>query len=177
MSAPGPAAVVPPLEPPPVARIAGVGLRYGRAVALESVSLDLPAGVMVGFIGPDGVGKSSLLALIAGARAIQSGRIEALDGDMASARHRDAVCPRIAYMPQGLGKNLYPTLSVHENVDFFARLFGHGRRERERRIADLLLHDAAQLTIRPPADSRHDNGGQQRDDPDVLALQHVQSAG
>ena len=35
-------------------------------------------------------------------------------------------CPRIAYMPQGLGKNLYPTLSVFENVDFFGRLFGHG---------------------------------------------------
>ena len=41
-------------------------------------------------------------------------------------------------MPQGLGRNLYPTLSVYENVDFFARLFGHDRAERERRIADLL---------------------------------------
>jgi ribosome-dependent ATPase len=41
-------------------------------------------------------------------------------------------------MPQGLGKNLYPTLSVFENVDFFARLFGHDRRERERRIDELL---------------------------------------
>ena len=36
-------------------------------------------------------------------------------------------CPRIAYMPQGLGKNLYPTLSVFENVDFFGRLFGHDK--------------------------------------------------
>ena len=41
-------------------------------------------------------------------------------------------------MPQGLGKNLYPTLSVFENIDFFGRLFGHGRAERERRIAELL---------------------------------------
>src|SRR4029453_17470825 len=47
-------------------------------------------------------------------------------------------CPRIAYMPQGLGKNLYPTLSVFENADFFARLFGLGRSEARRRIADLL---------------------------------------
>ncbi|MGE5638458.1 MAG: ribosome-associated ATPase/putative transporter RbbA, partial [Clostridia bacterium] len=52
--------------------------------------------------------------------------------------HRRDVCPRIAYMPQGLGRNLYPRLSVFENVDFFARLFGHGRAERERRIAELL---------------------------------------
>ncbi|MGD5575275.1 ATP-binding cassette domain-containing protein, partial [Xanthomonas citri pv. citri] len=54
------------------------------------------------------------------------------------ARHRGLTCPRIAYMPQGLGKNLYPTLSVFENVDFFGRLFGHNKRERERRIKELL---------------------------------------
>ncbi len=93
---------------------------------------------MVGLIGPDGVGKSSLLALIAGARAIQTGTVEVLGGDMAEAAHRRDVCPRIAYMPQGLGKNLYPTLSVFENIDFFGRLFGHDRAERERRIAELL---------------------------------------
>jgi len=138
MSASGPAAIVPPPETPPVARIADVRLRYGRIVALEGVSLDIPAGGMVGFIGPDGVGKSSLLALVSGARKAQSGRIEVLGGDMSSARHRNRVCPRIAYMPQGLGKNLYPTLSVRENAAFFGRLFGHGRRERQRRIADLL---------------------------------------
>ncbi len=138
MSAPGPAAAAPPRAPPPAATVADVGLRYGRTVALEGVSLDIPAGRMVGFIGPDGVGKSSLLALLSGARKIQSGRVAVLGGDMADARHRNLACPRIAYMPQGLGKNLYPTLSVRENVDFFGRLFGHGRRERERRIADLL---------------------------------------
>ncbi|MBS0543569.1 MAG: ABC transporter ATP-binding protein, partial [Proteobacteria bacterium] len=78
------------------------------------------------------------LGLIAGARRIQQGRVEVLGGDMASARHRSAVCPRIAYMPQGLGKNLYPTLSVVENIDFFGRLFGQSRAERARRITELL---------------------------------------
>jgi len=129
--APGP-------HPGIVARLAAVGLSYGRTRALDGVSLDIPAGRMVGLIGPDGVGKSSLLALVAGAHAIQRGRIEVLGGDMADAGHRARTCPRIAYMPQGLGKNLYPTLSVFENVDFFGRLFGHGKRERERRIAELL---------------------------------------
>jgi ribosome-dependent ATPase len=123
---------------PPVARLQDVSLRYGETLAVDAVSIDIPAASMVGFIGPDGVGKSTLLALIAGARAIQHGKIEVLDGDMASARHRREVCPHIAYMPQGLGKNLYATLSVHENVDFFGRLFGHARAERERRIAELL---------------------------------------
>ena len=119
------------------ARLRGVGLRYGAIAALDSVDLELPAGVVVGLIGPDGVGKSSLLSLVAGARRLQAGSLEVLGGDMARRRHRRRVCTRIAYMPQGLGRNLYATLTIAENIDFFARLFGHGRAERERRIAEL----------------------------------------
>jgi ribosome-dependent ATPase len=59
---------------------------------------------MVGFFGPDGVGKSTLLAIIAGVRQIQKGTVNVLGGDMARVAHRRAVCPRIAYMPQGLGR-------------------------------------------------------------------------
>ena len=122
----------------PMARLHGVSLQYGRTRALDGIHLELPRGCMIGLIGPDGVGKSSLLALIAGARALQTGRIEVMDGDMADAAHRRALCPRVAYMPQGLGKHLYPTLSVFENIDFFARLFDQSRAEREQRIAYLL---------------------------------------
>ncbi|WP_292068513.1 ribosome-associated ATPase/putative transporter RbbA [Mesorhizobium sp.] len=121
-----------------VARLKNVGHVYGKVEALNAISLDVPAGCMVGLIGPDGVGKSSLLSLIAGARTIQEGHVEVLGGDMADLRHRQGVYPRIAYMPQGLGKNLYPTLSVFDNIDFFGRLFGHDRQERERRIGELL---------------------------------------
>jgi ribosome-dependent ATPase len=124
-------------HPAPVARLAGVGLHYGKIVALDGITLDIPAGRMVGLIGPDAVGKSSLLSLLAGARAVQQGRVEALGGDMASTRHRESVCPHIAYMPQGLGKNLYATLSVEENLQFFGRLFGHNATERRRRIDEL----------------------------------------
>ncbi|NLS18696.1 ribosome-associated ATPase/putative transporter RbbA [Rhizobium sp. P40RR-XXII] len=116
----------------------GVGLSYGKTRALERVTLNLPAGQMLGLIGPDGVGKSSLLSLIAGARVVQEGLITVLDGDIANARHRERTSPRIAYMPQGLGKNLYPTLSVFENIDFFARLFGQDTAERRQRIGSLL---------------------------------------
>jgi ribosome-dependent ATPase len=122
----------------PVARLTDVSLRYGTTKALDAVTLDLPAGCMVGLIGPDGVGKSSLMALVAGARRIQEGHVEVLGGDMADPEHRRTVCPRVAYMPQGLGKNLYPTLSVFENADFFARLFGLSRSAGKRRIAQLL---------------------------------------
>ena len=122
----------------PLARLDEVTQRYARALALDAVSLEVPAGCMVGLIGPDGVGKSTLLSIIAGARQIQSGRVFVLDGDMADAAHRDVICSRIAYMPQGLGKNLYPDLSVDENIEFFARLFGQSRAERQWRIAELL---------------------------------------
>ena len=121
-----------------VASFEGLRLTYGATTALDGLSLDIPSSRMVGLIGPDGVGKSSLLSLIAGARKMQDGRLTVLGHDMREARHRDEVCPRIAYMPQGLGKNLYHTLSIFENVDFFGRLFGQNRAERETRIASLL---------------------------------------
>ena len=116
------------------ARLRDVRQVYGGTAALDGVTLDIPAGRMVGLIGPDGVGKSTLLALIAGARRRQSGLVEALGGDMGSSEHRRRVCARIAYMPQGLGRNLYQTLSVAENIDFFGRLFGQPSAERRARI-------------------------------------------
>jgi ribosome-dependent ATPase len=121
-----------------VAHLHDVTQRYAGVVALDAVTIDLPGGCMVGLIGPDGVGKSSLLSMVAGARQIQSGKVFVLDGDMANATHRAAICPQIAYMPQGLGRNLYPDLSVRENIEFFGRLFGQSRSERDWRIAELL---------------------------------------
>jgi ribosome-dependent ATPase len=126
------------MTPEHVVRLSGVTHRYGNVIAVNGVDLEIPAGRMIGFIGPDGVGKSTTLGLIAGSRRIQTGTVEVLGGDMADKRHRAAVCPRIAYMPQGLGKNLYPTLSCFENVDFFGRLFGQSAAERGRRIGELL---------------------------------------
>ncbi|MBL6456338.1 ribosome-associated ATPase/putative transporter RbbA [Belnapia sp. T6] len=122
----------------PVAALDGVTQRYGQVAALDGVTLAIPTDQMIGLVGPDGVGKSTLLALVSGARQVQAGRVQVLGGDMADAAHRATACPRIAYMPQGLGRNLYPDLSVQENVDFFARLFGQARAEREARIAALL---------------------------------------
>ena len=120
------------------AKLDGVSHHYGATVALDHVTLTIPSGCMAGLIGPDGVGKSTLLALVAGVRRIQTGKVIALGGDMKDARHRQASIPRIAYMPQGLGRNLYPTLTVFENLDFFGRLFDQPHDERKARIAYLL---------------------------------------
>ncbi len=121
-----------------VASVRGVSHVYGATRALDGIDVEIPAGCMVGLIGPDGVGKSTLMGLIAGSKRIQAGEVRVLGGDMNDPAHREAVCPRIAYMPQGLGKNLYFELSVFENIDFFARLFGVSDAEREPRIKALL---------------------------------------
>ncbi len=169
----------PPAAPGPdwVVRVEGVTQRFGDTVALDDLTLSIPAGRMVGLIGPDGVGKSSLLSLLSGARKVPSGRVQVLGGDMAEAAHRSAVCPRIAYMPQGLGKNLYPTLSVEENLQFFGRLFGHNKAERRRRIDDLTHSTGLQGFLQRPAGKL--SGGMKQKlglccalihDPDLLIL-------
>lgn len=122
----------------PVVSIKDVTHRYGSMVALDGISLDIPNGLMVGIIGPDGVGKSTLMALIAGSKKLQQGKVTVLDGDIADVRHRRVVCPQIAYMPQGLGKNLYFELSVYNNVDFMAQLFGLSPAERPVKVKELL---------------------------------------
>jgi len=104
---------------------------------LKDVSLTLPAGQMVGLLGPDGVGKSTLMGLVSGAKKLQTGHVETLGGDMSKSRHRAAIGRRIAFMPQGLGRNLYHDLSLRENLEFFGKLFGLGREERASRIARL----------------------------------------
>jgi ribosome-dependent ATPase len=161
----------------PVARLSGVSLCYGKTMALDAVDLAVPAGRMVGLIGPDGVGKSSLLALISGARKVQQGMVEVLGGDMRSRRHRGRVCPAIAYMPQGLGKNLYPALSVEDNLQFFGRLFGHDAAERRRRIDELTKATGLHAFLSRPAGKL--SGGMKQKlglccalihDPDMLIL-------
>jgi ribosome-dependent ATPase len=161
----------------PVVSINDVTHRYGATLALDCFSLDIPKGRMVGVIGPDGVGKSTLLALVAGSKKMQQGKVMVLGGDIADAAHRRDACPRIAYMPQGLGKNLYFELSVRENVDFMARLFGLSAAERPARIKQLL--DATGLGPFPERPAGKLSGGMKQKvglcgalvhEPDLLIL-------
>ncbi|MBS0644250.1 MAG: ribosome-associated ATPase/putative transporter RbbA [Acetobacteraceae bacterium] len=160
-----------------IAALREVTQRYGKAVALDRVTLDIPNGCIVGLIGPDGVGKSSLLSIVAGARRVQQGKATVLGGDIADKAHRVAIYPQVAYMPQGLGKNLYPDLSIRENIEYFGRLFGQGKAERDARIADLL----ASTGLTPFADrpAKKLSGGMKQKlglccalihDPDLLIL-------
>src|SRR3974390_2055160 len=159
------------------ASLKGVTHRYGKTLALDSVTLEIPAGRMTGLIGPDGVGKSTLLGLIAGVRRVQTGEVRALDGDLKDEAFRQGCCARIAYMPQGLGRNLYPTLSVFENLDFIGRLFGQGEAERKARIDDLTRSTGLDPFLERPAGKL--SGGMKQKlslccslihDPDLLIL-------
>ncbi|HEY1943729.1 MAG TPA: ATP-binding cassette domain-containing protein, partial [Roseiarcus sp.] len=160
-----------------IARVKAVSHRYGATVSLDDVSIDIPARIMIGVIGPDGVGKSTLLALIAGVRTIQQGEVLVFDKNVADQRNLKEIRGRIAYMPQGLGRNLYPTLSVLENIDFFGRLFGQGAEERRERITELLTATGMEKFEARPA-GKLSGGMKQKlslccaliNDPDLLIL-------
>ena len=117
----------------------GINHLYGKQQALTDISFSLPTGTRCGLIGPDGAGKSSLLGLIAGVKTLQQGQLEVLGGSIQDRRHRNSLYPRIAFMPQGLGGNLYPELSISENIQFFATLFGLSKAECDQRRHSLLL--------------------------------------
>ena len=162
---------------PLAVRLCDVSHRYGKVRAVDQISLEIPAGQTVGFIGPDGVGKSTALALISGARKVQDGVVETLGGSMTDDTHRNSVLPKIAYMPQGLGKNLYMDLTVRENLEFFGRLFGQGKRERDARITRLVKATGLSLFTDRPA-SKLSGGMKQKlglccaliHDPEILIL-------
>ncbi len=161
----------------PVVEFHDLSLSYGRTIGIERLTLALPPRKLIGLIGPDGVGKSTLLSLITGAHAMQKGELHVLGGDMRSAEHRSRICPKIAYMPQGLGKNLYFTLTVEENLQFFARLFGQDVQERRRRIDRLTRSTGLYRFLDRPAGKL--SGGMKQKlglccslihDPDLLVL-------
>ena len=106
----------------PVVRVTGFRKSYARRVAVDGVDLDVRAGEMYVLIGPDGAGKSSLMKAIAGVLDYEGGAVEVFDARIDSEAAAERVKDRIGFMPQGLGLNLYPELSIEENVDFFAEL-------------------------------------------------------
>ncbi|TWC26332.1 MULTISPECIES: ribosome-associated ATPase/putative transporter RbbA [unclassified Pseudomonas] len=129
----------------------GLQHRYGQQQVLSDITFSLPAGTRCGLIGPDGAGKSSLLGLIAGVKTLQDGQLDVLSGSIQDRRHRISLYSRIAFMPQGLGGNLYPELSISENIHFFATLFGLSGAECDQRMQSLLLATDLQRFAERPA--------------------------
>jgi len=109
-------------SPHPVVRITGFRKSYGRTVAVNGADLAVEPGEIYGLIGPDGAGKSTLMKAVAGVLAYDSGLVTVFGTDVVSERTAETIKPRIGFMPQGLGLNLYPELSIEENIRFFGRL-------------------------------------------------------
>jgi ABC-2 type transport system ATP-binding protein len=94
--------------------------RRGRIRAVSDVSFEVPRGEVFGLIGPDGAGKTSVLQVLAGVLRADSGTARVADIDVI--RDPEAAKEVIGYMPQGLGLNLYDSLTVQENIEFFRDL-------------------------------------------------------
>jgi ABC-2 type transport system ATP-binding protein len=121
-----------------VVLIDGLVKRYRHRQAVAGVSLRVSRGELYGLIGADGAGKSSLFKAVAGVLSFEGGTLSVFGQGIASERDAERIKQRIGFMPQGLGLNLYPELSIDENIDFFADLRGVPRVERDERKARLL---------------------------------------
>ncbi|MDP1948491.1 MAG: ATP-binding cassette domain-containing protein [Nitrospirota bacterium] len=106
----------------PVVRVSGFVKRYKKQIAVQGVDLEIKRGEIYGLIGPDGAGKSSLMKAIAGVLSYEGGTVEVFGTTVDSERSAEQIKQKIGFLPQGLGLNLYPDLSVEENIDFFARI-------------------------------------------------------
>ena len=118
----------------PLIAVDGLVKRYGPHVALAGVSFAVEPGEIVGLLGPNGAGKSTTLGVLATLLAFDAGSVvvggHALPDAGAAAR---AV---LGLVPQQIA--VYPTLSAHENLRYFARVLGLRGGDATRRIADVL---------------------------------------
>ncbi|MGE0643292.1 MAG: ATP-binding cassette domain-containing protein [Nitrospira sp.] len=105
-----------------IVRVSGFVKRYKKEVAVDGVDLEIRKGEIYGLIGPDGSGKSSLMKAIAGVLTYDGGAVDVFGTRIDSERAAERIKPKIGFLPQGLGLNLYPELSIEENIDFFAHL-------------------------------------------------------
>ena len=102
-------------------QVSGVIVMYGSVCAIKDVSLSAESGEIIGFIGADGSGKSSLLQAIAGVKSFE-GSISYLDTTYHNPKEAEQIKAYVGFMPQGIGLVLYETLSVAEHLEFFRRL-------------------------------------------------------
>jgi ABC-2 type transport system ATP-binding protein len=106
--------------------------RYGRAVAVDGVSLAVNRGEIFGLLGPNGAGKTTLLSMLAGLIAPDGGSINLAGKPTLAADRR-----RVGIGTQDLA--LYPDLSARENLHFFGRLYGMNGPLLARRADELLV--------------------------------------
>lgn len=99
-----------------IVRVQELKKQFKKIEAVRGVSFEVKKGELFGLIGPDGAGKSTVMKIIAGVMSFDEGKVEVLGKDFKKEKEAEKAKAKIAFMPQGLGLNLYPTLSVEENL-------------------------------------------------------------
>jgi ABC-2 type transport system ATP-binding protein len=140
---------------------------FGNNKALEEISLSIEPGEVFGLLGPDGAGKTTLIRILAGVMRASSGKVHVMEQDITA--NMDSAKTHIGYLSQKF--SLYPDLTVAENVDFYSRLFGVGKKEAEERKRRLLEFSR----LDPFADrrARHLSGGMKQKLALTCALIHT----
>jgi ABC-2 type transport system ATP-binding protein len=108
--------------------------RFGDFVAVDRVTLQVAPGEVFGFLGPNGSGKTTTIRMLCGLIAPSEGSGKVLGFDIG--RESEQIKSRIGYMSQKF--SLYPDLTVSENLQFYADVYGIDRRERAARMAELI---------------------------------------
>ncbi|MGB8643819.1 MAG: ABC transporter ATP-binding protein [Anaerolineae bacterium] len=130
--------------------------KFGPTTAVDNLSLEVSEGEIFGLIGPDGAGKTTTLRVMATAMTPTTGKVTI--GGVDAAKNPEAVKKLIGYMPQRFA--LYPDLTVLENLNFFADMFGAPRAERVERVSRLL--GFARLTAFQGRRAANLSGGMQK---------------
>lgn len=118
----------------PVVQIENLTKKYGEFTALDSMTLQVRAGEILGLIGPNGAGKTTTIKILVGLQRPTSGRASIAGADCVTEAGK--IKQLVGYMPDKFGS--YENMRVSEYLDFFGAAFGIGRRARGRRIAEVM---------------------------------------
>lgn len=112
--------------------------KYKKTLAIDNISLKIPERSLTCIVGPDGAGKSTILKILAGVLRFDTGYLSLFGKEIKKMNDFEKLKDVIAFMPQGLGVNLYQKLSIEENIDFFSDLHNIDKKTREERKKILL---------------------------------------